>query len=395
MHLCSRRRFLHRAGILTSGACVGSTLFLRAGEAPRRRWRAAIIGCTGCGDYGHGLDVVFENVPHVDVVALADPDQAGRRRAAERSGAKRTYADFQEMLLTVRPELVVVAPRWSEQHFNMAKAAIDNGAHVLLEKPFTTTLAEADALLNAARQRDRKIAVAHQMRMSPNIVQLRKALENGLIGDLVQMRSWGKQDTRAGGEDMIVLGTHLFDMMRFVAGDPASCYADVFHRGRSITAADARAAGEKIGPVAGDEIEAAFQFGRGVTATFTSRGRLRETLGPWSLELYGTRGAIRVGMDIDPRIWKRERQTTSSAATVDQWLPWPSNPTPGTPAETGFGPANRRVVLDWLHAIERGGDPECSGQNAMKAIEMAMAVYQSALTGARVALPLATRTHPL
>src|SRR5690606_37992625 len=120
-----------------------------------------------------------------------------------------------------------------------------------------------------------KIAVAHQMRFSPNIVHLKRAIENGLIGELVQIRSWGKQDSRVGGEDMMVLGTHIFDIMRNFVGDPIWCSAQIWHQGREFKKSDARKAGEDIGLVGGDEIEAQFGFANGIFATFTSRAKLR------------------------------------------------------------------------------------------------------------------------
>src|SRR5207247_954421 len=120
-----------------------------------------------------------------------------------------------------------------------------------------------------------KIAVAHQMRLAPNVLHLKRCIADGLLGDLLQIRAYGKQDNRAGGEDMLVLGTHLFDLIRFFAGDALWCSARVLQDGRDITRADARQPTENIGPVAGDEIEAQFAFANGVHATFTSRAKLR------------------------------------------------------------------------------------------------------------------------
>ena len=75
----------------------------------------------------------------------------------------------------------------------------------------TISLAEADDLLAVAEKKRLKIGVAHQMRLAPNIQSLKARLGDGVIGDLLQIRAHGKQDTRAGGEDMLVLGTHLFE----------------------------------------------------------------------------------------------------------------------------------------------------------------------------------------
>ena len=394
MPILSRRTFLHQASVASAAALVPATL--RINTAAEKQWRAAVIGATGRGNYGHDLDRAFQGVPGIQVAAVADPDSAGRARAAARAGAPRQYAGYREMLDEEKPELVIVAPRWSESHFEMARAALQQGAHLLCEKPFTTTLAEADTLLATAKQAHRKIAVAHQMRLAPNIVHLRQAIADGLIGELVHFRSWGKQDARAGGEDMIVLGTHVFDMIRLFAGDAISCGAHVSQHGHTITRADIRQATEKIGPVAGDEIEAHYLFGHGVTASFTSRGRLRETLGPWAVELQGSKGAVRILMDIDPIVLHRQRRGAPTSALIEEWQAWPHDPPlRPSPDQRGFAAANRRVVQDWLSAIAEDREPQCSGANANKALEFVMAAFQSALTGARVEMPLKTREHPL
>ena len=62
---------------------------------------------------------------------------------------------------------------------------------------------------------------------------------------------------------------------------------------------------------------------------------------------------------------------------------------------SSFALANARLVDDLIVAIEERREPECSGQNAMKAIEMVMGVYQSALSHSRVVFPLMERSHPL
>jgi len=129
----------------------------RAAAGPVRR--AAVIGSTGRGNYGHGMDRVFRDRPGIEVVALADPNPAGADKARAAAGARRVYGDYREMLERERPELVSVAPRWSEEHHPMVRAALEAGAHVYCEKPFTRTLAEADDLLAVARAAGRRIAI--------------------------------------------------------------------------------------------------------------------------------------------------------------------------------------------------------------------------------------------
>jgi len=383
----NRREFIRTSSL----AAALSLQQLAIGQSVTRaeKLRAAIIGHTGRGDYGHGLDLIFNGFDKILVVSVADPDEKGREQARQRSKALRQHAGYREMLKSEMPQLVCIAPRWSDQHLAMAKAALAIGAHIYMEKPFTQTLAEADELLEISRKLGPKIAVAHQVRLSPAVVQLKEEIARGLIGELVQIRSWGKQDNRAGGEDMIVLGTHVFDLMRLFAGDPISCRAEVWDKGEAIGKQHAREATERVGLIAGDEIEAQFTFPQHVSATFTSRARLRGTRGPWAVELIGTKGIARILMDVDPKIYILKSEQLDASGKAEAWQRFDK------PAETGFAAANRRVVEDWLKAIEEKREAACSGSNGMKALEMVMAVYESALNRSATLFPLRNRQHPL
>src|SRR5205809_6266537 len=177
----NRREFLSLTAGFAAGL-VAAPALLGAPEGADR-WRAAVIGHTGRGDYGHGLDAVFKGVPGIEVVALADggADDAARAKAADRAGAPRHYADYREMLLKEKPQLVSIAPRWTDQHHAMAMASLSAGAHLITEKPFMQTPAEADEVLAAAERAGRKIAVAHQMRLAPGVVHLKQSIDDGLI----------------------------------------------------------------------------------------------------------------------------------------------------------------------------------------------------------------------
>ena len=120
------------------------------------------------------MDMIFAQRANVEVVAVADPSAEGRQRAAGRTGAQRQYADYHEMLAKEQPDLVSVAPRWTDQHHAMAMAALRHGAHLFMEKPITRTLAQADEVLALASQANLKIAVAHQMRLAPNLMFLQQ-----------------------------------------------------------------------------------------------------------------------------------------------------------------------------------------------------------------------------
>jgi predicted dehydrogenase len=391
----TRRQFLaHSIGLAALAAVPGRAAETLAGA--RQSFRAAIIGHTGHGNYGHEHDLVFNGRNDVQVVAVADADAHGRTQAATRSHALRSYADYRQMLDKEKPNLVCIAPRWTDEHYAMALAALRVGAHLYLEKPITQTLAEADELLAVADRAGLKIVVAHQMHLAPNIPALKTAIQNGLLGELLEIRSHGKQDHRAGGEDLIVLGVHLFDLMRLFAGDPLWCAARVSQAGHEITLQDAHPGTEGIGRVAGDEIEAEFAFASGIHATFVSRAKCRTSAGPWGMDLIGSKASVRILMEMVPRIYVLSEEKWTAEGKTDQWHLWAEDPTLNwAESERSLERANVRVVDDWLRAVSLDRQPVCSGYAGMKALEMAMAVFAAGLARARVDFPMKNRQHPL
>src|SRR5262245_2184754 len=105
------------------------------------KYRVAIIGHTGHGNYGHGIDLVWQNFEQCEVVAVADADEKGRADAVKRltpAAAKtplKAYADYRQMLDEAKPNIVAVCPRWLDQHCDMVIAAAQHGAHIYTEKP--------------------------------------------------------------------------------------------------------------------------------------------------------------------------------------------------------------------------------------------------------------------
>jgi predicted dehydrogenase len=383
--LITRREFVRSATAVSAAAIA-----VRGVSAEKQtRKKAVVIGHTGRGDYGHGLESIFNNRPDIEIVAVADPDSTGRAKVATKIGAPRSYADYREMLDREKSNLVSIAMRQADQHHAIALASLRAGAHIYCEKPFVTTPAEADELLMEADKRGLRIAVAHTMRLMPIVTRLKQALAGGLLGELVELRACGKQDTRAGGEDMMVLGSHLFDLLRLLAGDPLSCTARVLQAGRDITRADARLVKDNVGLVAGDSVFAQFAFARGVNATFTSDAKLRETMGYWGIEILGSKGAARINCDLSPLVFIRRTDEWKATGRAERWEPF--DPAFVKPASGhNLGP-----VGDWLEATEKNREPECSGRNGALAVEMVMGVYRAALGGGRVTFPLAQRGHAL
>ncbi|HTG44449.1 MAG TPA: Gfo/Idh/MocA family oxidoreductase [Verrucomicrobiae bacterium] len=384
-HLIHRREFMKWSA--TAALSVAASGL--AAAVPGSALKAAIIGHTGHGDYGHGLDGIFDGRKNIEIVAVADPDETGRKSAMEKIKPHRGYTDYREMLEKEKPNLVSVAMREAAHHHEIILACLKAGAHVYSEKPFVTAPNEADELLTLGDEKKLKIAVAHTMRMSEVMLRLRQGLREGLIGDLVEMRAYGKQDARAGGEDMIVLGSHLFDLMRLYAGNPLGCTARVLQGGRDITRQDRRLVKDNNGHVGGNEVFAHFTFPNSVNATFTSAAKLRDTSGHWGIEFYGSKGAFRINCDMSPNVFIRRTSGWSGKGKTDTWEPLEAKLVQ-TPPEHNAGP-----VGDWLDSISNNREPECSGRNGAWAVEMVCAVYQASITKKQITFPLEQRMHPL
>lgn len=369
-------------------------------EGYRGTYRAGVIGHSGRGNYGHGLDMAFVGLPGVELVAVADPDDSGRRRAVERTGARRAYGDYREMVEQETLDLVAVAPRWLGQRESMVVAAARAGAKAIYcEKPFARSPAEADRMLAACDERTTKMAVAHQNRAFPAPRLARRLLADGKIGRLRVMRAYGKQDRRGGGQDLLVLGTHMLDLMRFFAGDTRWCHARVTQEGRDVALADVREADEEGGLIAGDDVVAQYGFDDGVLGTYESMQSVDEGRGNYfRMELCGTGGILTFWSGATSPVLHYPRPFVSPDGAGD-WeaiqpepLPLPAGAPEGASA---MHPANQALVRDLLAAVEEGRQPLSSGHDARAALEMITAVYESHIQGTRVALPLAGREHPL
>src|SRR5262245_30768551 len=259
-----------------------------------RRYRVAVIGRTGKGNYGHGLDVVWNAFDNVEVVAVADENEKGRAAAAQRLEAKNAYADYREMLAKERPQIVSVADRWLDAHRDMVVACAEAGASIFLEMPMCRTLAEADEMVTACERHHVKLAIAHPPRYSPRLARVRELIGEGRLGDILEIRARGKEDARGGGQDLMVLGTHLMDLMRLLAGDARWCYARIWQGGKPATKADVREGGEGMGPVLGDQIAATYGFDKGIVSSFGTHKARHGAGTRFGLQVFGSKGVIQL-----------------------------------------------------------------------------------------------------
>lgn len=372
---------------------------LVASAADLKKYRAAVIGHTGHGNYGHGLDIVWKAFDSVEVVAVADPDDTGRAEAFERTGVKKGYRDYHEMLRVEKPDLVSIGPRWLDQRVDMVEAAAGAGAHIYMEKPFARNLKDADRIVEAVRKHNVKLQVAHQMRGSPFVRRVKELVDSGEIGLIQEVRGRGKEDRRAGGEDLMVLGSHICDVMRIFLGDPKWVSAHVTQDGEEITRRHVRKPSEPIGPIAGNQIAAMFAFNDGVHAYFASKVNDQTHPLRFGTHIYGSKGVIFLPNAIYPQ--GQPYILRSPAWVPDPDHAWeaiePKLDIPGLSGIRGEGRqiANALMVLDLLGAIEHDRKPLCSEEDGRWSIEMILGIYQAQRTAGRVRFPLREREHPL
>jgi predicted dehydrogenase len=360
-------------------------------------YTVAVIGSTGRGNYGHGLDAVWKDTPNCRVVAVADDNPAGLKEAIPRTGAAKGYADYREMLDKERPQIVAICPRWTDQHRDVALACAEHGAHMYMEKPFCRDLAEADEIISACEMRHLKLAIAHIARYSPQLEVVKKLIADGEIGELVEIRTRGKEDARGGGEDLWVLGSHVLDTLQAVAGNPLSCQAMMLSGDELVTRQHVRPGNEGLGPLAGDRIEAQFRFANGVIGTFSSKRNAGGTPSRFGMRIYGSKGVIDMasGYGVAAYLLKDSGWHAPTVNAAWQTISSQGVGQPETLKATGYAGGNPAVVHDLIAAIEEDRQPKCGLAEARSTIEMIMAIFESHRLGKIVPLPLENRRHPL
>lgn len=367
-------------------------------EAPYQGVKAAVIGHTGSGDFGRGLDRAFQRISGARLIALTDVNAETAEESQIKSGAKSVYNAYQRMISDESPNLVVVAPSATGERFSMAQEALNSEANLFCEVPFTRTLKEADELLALANEKRLKVAVNHQLRCDPNLVQFHEQFPE-LIGDLLEMKVFGSMGDTVGGEDLLTTGLHLFDVVRWFAGEMNYCTASVLIEGETALAEDAEDSDKGLGPLLGDTIHAQFSTSSGVSVSFVSDSRFQSLSGTAGIEFVGTKAKARLFADFPATLSLVIEDTgPDKADRTETWRQWPETEGdyhPSIDKLNGLDACNRLVLSDVIASINEDRAPVCSGENAMKALEMVHGVWQAATTMKRAYFPLANRLHPL
>ena len=366
-----------------------------------KTYRVGVIGSTGKGNYGHGLDTAFQRATNAQVVAVADDDPQGREKTGKRLGVDRLYADYRRMIEAEKLDIVSIGPRWVTLRAAMVEVAAGAGCHIYCEKPFAPDLIAADAMMAACRKAGVKIALAHQFRGMPPVQRAIRDLRAGKYGKLLRMYARPKDDHRGGGEELTVHGTHLFDMMIAFAGRPRWVSGHIAVGHRDATERDRHEGNEPVGPMAGDSIAATFGFPNGVhgffhsTANMDRPGRLL-----YGLQIECEKALLHIRRLGDVYVYPAsvvmpEIPDLSWQKTwIERWHFTPEH----KPRDRSdwIARGNHFLVRQLIKAIEENREPISSGENALFIMEMVQGVYASHFgNGQRVPIPQTERRHPL
>lgn len=363
-----------------------------------KKYRVGIIGHTGRGDYGHSVDAAFRKLDNFEIAAVADADETGRAAARKRTGATTAYAGYRDMLAREKLDVVAVCTRWIDQHHDMLIAAAEAGCHVYVEKPFCRTLKECDEVAKALDMRHLKLGIAHISQYSPVLSAVLKVIADGVIGDLLEIRGRGKEDRRGGGEDLWVLGSHVFGLMRSIAGGSAtSCFATVTQQGDPVARGHVRKGAEGIGLLAGDHVQASYAFAGGVTGYFASRKGMAGKPSRFALQVFGSKGVIELESGYLVKAGLLRDGSWSPGRTGSRWEAITSAGAgkPELRTDSTYEGGHVAAITDLIDAIETDRETRCSARDGTAIVEMIAAVYESHRLSRPVELPLKTRVNPL
>ena len=363
----------------------------------------------------HGLQTAFRGLPNVDICAFVDPNYDNIAARMAYLDAKRHYTDMRAMLEAETPDIVILTSRHPYDHLEQIRLASEFKCHIYCEKSLVAEVEEGDEIIRILEKSGVRLCMAHPTRYSEPYLSMKRMIEAGEIGDIVSFTARGKCDHRGGGEDMIVLGTHMLDWLLFLFGHPENVFADITVNGQTAVKENLLQTLEPIGPAIGDHVFASFRFPDGINGIFESRRglyMLAEGNTQMGLTVQGTKGSLSMRFDdfyerklhicrapcppesgvLFEEVPVVDTRTIPGAQPIDYSLLWAHGDCPKVPS---FPESNRFAAWDLMRAVEEHRQPVSNAWNAVKTQEMIQGVYLSHLTGEKVSFPLKERRHPL
>ena len=349
--------------------------------------RVAVIGL---GNAARTLHLpALAGIGGVEIVGGMDID-AARCQEAKAKFAIPVFSDFDEMVAKSKPELILVGTL-PDTHANYCLRSFAAGAHVLCEKPFVSSLAEADQVLAAARSSNRRIALNHDFREMSIFRAVLDAAHSGDTGGLVFAQVWQLMDLPGWAEPgwrgqmlnrtLFEAGVHLVDFILALFGErPIAVDARTSNCGMHASESDAVAL-----------VTLEFSRGRlaqitqnrlckGETQYFevradTERASLRASYGGRARILAGlfrsSRPSLRIEYGVSGTAWRERAGRRELLARNPKNSPML---------------ATRRLIEHTLNAFREGSEPPVSGEVGRDVIAVIAAAYRSAAIGKRSVL---------
>ena len=188
-------------------------------------------GVLGLGWFGEKHCEALAAIPNVELYAVCTRNSDRLAEVAKKFGAKKTFTDCHAMLADPELESVSITTMW-DQHAAPAIAALQAGKHVFLEKPMASTVADCDAIVDAANAAKSFFMVGHICRFNPRYAAAKQEIEAGKIGKIISMYARRNLPAWVGASvldkigPIIGDGVHDTDLMFWFSGSRAmSVYA--------------------------------------------------------------------------------------------------------------------------------------------------------------------------
>lgn len=262
------------------------------------------LGVIGCGNVLSAYRTAIDRLRVRDAarVMLACGREGQREQACAALGTGYFTVDAQEVIASRDVDLVVILTSMSE-HARLARAALEAGKHVLLEKPLATTLDEARALVSLAQRSPGHLVCAPFTILSPTFQTMARRIRNGDIGKPCSARArygwagpdWSEWFYQPGGGCLFDLGVYCLTSLTGLLGPARRVTAMT-----GVAIPEREINGRKIRVTAEDNAQVLLDFGGSTFAVVTSGFTLQQYRSP-ALEVYGAAGTIQMlGDDWDP-----------------------------------------------------------------------------------------------
>ncbi len=352
-----------------------------------KTYRVAILGCRS---RGTSAAKAYYAHPRTEIVALCDLVKDRLEALGKIVNVSTHFSDLDEMIQKTSPDIVAI-PTATEMHYPLCMRVLEYGVNIEVEKPLCVDLVQADAILAKAKEKNARIVVHHQRRVSPTLQAISKLLDEGKIGELRYMYACGKG--YYAGYGLMNIGTHVVNNMLRFGGHCRSIVTQATAGGRQLIPEDVIPSPAGMGTVVGEYTTSTLQFDGNVTGTLIQQRFPKVSSDAYVLELYGSEGRL---------FWSELRGSW--------WLPTPHFIPDGThdrwekltpifpdhfDKERGADADDYCIVDEYVNALDEDREHECSGEEGRHVMEILMGIFESAIHGKRIDLPQKNREHPL